>query len=336
MKRFLFSFLLCVLILSGCSRSSLDDVTFEGEWYSSDNAYLYQFSDGSIYCEESYFTLDNGQQITGAYDEYDGYIDAYIIGLGGFKDVKPLYLIKHNGCDALCDSSDGSGHIYFYREQSVAEEIAAKKRAEFDEWFEENNKQETPHATDIHLSPENVMTVSYDSIIAGEHTSEVVGIEAIISSYEYNESLGMYSFDLWYWSDKKNKYIQDKGCFIFERDYSVEAIDMLSTFDDGDKIRMVFEVYQDDSFGTSAYIWSELLQKGTLDDYGIIVSEKTDVTEDAALNDENTEHHVYITNSGDKYHTATCRWVSDSCIEISYKDAIARGYTPCGTCNPSG
>ena len=93
MKRFLFSFLLCVLILSGCSRSSLDEVTFEGEWYSSDNAYLYQFSDGSIYCEESYFTLDNGQQITGAYDEYDGYI-AYL-------EAETDSVQTHNAADAI-------------------------------------------------------------------------------------------------------------------------------------------------------------------------------------------------------------------------------------------
>lgn len=49
---------------------------------------------------------------------------------------------------------------------------------------------------------------------------------------------------------------------------------------------------------------------------------------------EKVENYVYITNTGSKYHTATCRWVSKSCIKILYDDAKSKGYTPCGTCNP--
>ena len=114
-----------------------------------------------------------------------------------------------------------------------------------------------------------VPTATYDSIVSGNHTGEIVCIEAIISAYEYDDSLEMYEFDLWYWSDKENRYIQDEGCFIFADDYSAEAIEPLKTFDDGDKIRMVLEVYADDSFGPSGYVWSELIEKGELSDVGI-------------------------------------------------------------------
>lgn len=42
---------------------------------------------------------------------------------------------------------------------------------------------------------------------------------------------------------------------------------------------------------------------------------------------------VYITNTGEKYHHGDCRHLKNSKIEISLDDAIAAGYTPCGTCH---
>ncbi len=41
---------------------------------------------------------------------------------------------------------------------------------------------------------------------------------------------------------------------------------------------------------------------------------------------------VYVTNTGTKYHNYGCRHLK-SVIEISLDDAIASGYTPCGTCH---
>lgn len=43
---------------------------------------------------------------------------------------------------------------------------------------------------------------------------------------------------------------------------------------------------------------------------------------------------VYITKTGTKYHRAGCRHLARSSIPISRKDAEARGYAPCKTCNP--
>lgn len=39
---------------------------------------------------------------------------------------------------------------------------------------------------------------------------------------------------------------------------------------------------------------------------------------------------VYVTRSGSKYHTASCKWGN---IPMSLSDA-RKGYTPCGRCNP--
>lgn len=49
----------------------------------------------------------------------------------------------------------------------------------------------------------------------------------------------------------------------------------------------------------------------------------------AAMANERT---VYITNSGDKYHSSGCQYTRKSCIPISLSDAQAQGYTPCSRC----
>jgi competence protein ComEC len=43
---------------------------------------------------------------------------------------------------------------------------------------------------------------------------------------------------------------------------------------------------------------------------------------------------VYITNTGECYHAAGCRYLSHSCIPISLTDAKAQGYRPCSVCRP--
>jgi hypothetical protein len=43
---------------------------------------------------------------------------------------------------------------------------------------------------------------------------------------------------------------------------------------------------------------------------------------------------VYITDTGEKYHRAGCRYLSKSKIAISLSKAKAEGYTPCSVCKP--
>jgi hypothetical protein len=43
---------------------------------------------------------------------------------------------------------------------------------------------------------------------------------------------------------------------------------------------------------------------------------------------------VYITTSGTKYHTDTCRFVAKSKIPCTIADAKARKFEPCSVCNP--
>lgn len=42
---------------------------------------------------------------------------------------------------------------------------------------------------------------------------------------------------------------------------------------------------------------------------------------------------VYITPTGDKYHTKFCRYYSDSCMAMTKEQAIQAGYTACDVCH---
>lgn len=43
---------------------------------------------------------------------------------------------------------------------------------------------------------------------------------------------------------------------------------------------------------------------------------------------------VYVTKTGKKYHSAGCMFLSKSSIPIKLSEAKARGFAPCGKCNP--
>lgn len=62
----------------------------------------------------------------------------------------------------------------------------------------------------------------------------------------------------------------------------------------------------------------------------------TDSNYDSNYSDEDYENSttVYITDSGSKYHRASCSYLSNSKHEISLKKAVKKGYTRCTRCKP--
>jgi hypothetical protein len=49
---------------------------------------------------------------------------------------------------------------------------------------------------------------------------------------------------------------------------------------------------------------------------------------------QNKEQTVYVTKTGKKYHTSTCRYLAKSKISMSLKDAKSKGFTACSVCKP--
>lgn len=64
------------------------------------------------------------------------------------------------------------------------------------------------------------------------------------------------------------------------------------------------------------------------------VTAKTKETDQPKTTVSSASSNLYITKSGSKYHREGCSSLSKSQIPISYEDAVAKGYEPCGRCNP--
>jgi hypothetical protein len=67
-------------------------------------------------------------------------------------------------------------------------------------------------------------------------------------------------------------------------------------------------------------------------------SRKTDVPPKeettTELSQDDLDQTVYITMSGDSYHTEQCKYVRMERQAITKEEAIDRGYTPCKVCKP--
>lgn len=55
---------------------------------------------------------------------------------------------------------------------------------------------------------------------------------------------------------------------------------------------------------------------------------------DTSSNELLSNNTVYMTDYGNKYHVAGCKYLKKSAIAISKSDAKQRGLTPCSQCNP--
>lgn len=60
----------------------------------------------------------------------------------------------------------------------------------------------------------------------------------------------------------------------------------------------------------------------------------TETVTTSKATDNGKDITVYVTNSGKKYHSDGCRYLSKSKIPISLSEAKSEGYTPCKVCNP--
>ncbi len=54
----------------------------------------------------------------------------------------------------------------------------------------------------------------------------------------------------------------------------------------------------------------------------------------SSSNNDDVSYTVYITKTGDCYHSSNCGYLSRSKISISKSSAVSQGYRPCSRCNP--
>ena len=59
-----------------------------------------------------------------------------------------------------------------------------------------------------------------------------------------------------------------------------------------------------------------------------------EASEDVYQEEVKEEYVVYRTRTGKKYHSSGCRYLSQSCIEITFENAEYRGLKACSVCQP--
>lgn len=153
MKRVLCLILLIAMIftLAACGTAEQQAYDFNGNWYSAKDGYLYVFTNGDVFCEENYITLDSGKKTSGGYYEYENYIEAYVIEtIGAGADVAPLYLIQEQGSDTLCSDAEGK-NIIFCRDAAIAQQIVQQKEKEREE-EKRSKKNKLPKRRKIRFS----------------------------------------------------------------------------------------------------------------------------------------------------------------------------------------
>ncbi len=98
------------------SRTAVDPEDFTGQWYSGREQCIYQFRDGLIYCSRYPISESDGESISGAYVFSGKSIFLFVKGIEGLETEREVYLIKRAEESLLCENKDGTGQIYFVRD----------------------------------------------------------------------------------------------------------------------------------------------------------------------------------------------------------------------------
>lgn len=114
--------LLALCLLCGCAGEStaVDDppADYDGTWYFAKNGVACEFGEGTIYREDE--TSSAGKALTGIYNDAGDHLEANLADVGGVSEVRKLYIVDSDQGQVLCDSADGKGTVYFYRDPLAA------------------------------------------------------------------------------------------------------------------------------------------------------------------------------------------------------------------------
>jgi len=98
------------------SRTAVDPEDFTGQWYSSREQCIYEFRDGLIYCSKYPLCKLEEGALSGAYVFSGKSIFLFARGIEGLETEREVYLIEKPEESLLCEKKDGSGEIYFVRD----------------------------------------------------------------------------------------------------------------------------------------------------------------------------------------------------------------------------
>ena len=67
---------------------------------------------------------------------------------------------------------------------------------------------------------------------------------------------------------------------------------------------------------------------------GVLLALPFGLSAQSAVPQSKGEVIVYVTTTGRKYHTASCRYLRKGATPLKLKDAVKAGYSPCSVCKP--
>ncbi len=111
--------LLALCLLCGCAGDDPDPLAaYDGTWYFAKNGVACEFGEGNIYRDDE--TSSAGKTLTGIYSGAGDHLEANLAGVGGVDQLRKLYIVDGDQGQVLCDSADGKGTIYFYKDPLAA------------------------------------------------------------------------------------------------------------------------------------------------------------------------------------------------------------------------
>lgn len=226
-------------LLLSFSLVSCGDSKTEGTWYSIPGEDMYKFEDGNI----SY-----SGQVVGQYEDNGKTI---VISMISGADNLQLYSTRYKKFNVLSDTRDGNGNIYFCKGLENTQKLVQILEAA----AEEAARFKVP----------DVEMVTYDSLETGKYAGKTVAAEAIVRSIEYVDYMDWYEMVLEFWSDKEQKYMYkmnnvdiEKTWYIDPDEHHPDAVAQAKTFNVGDKIKIIMDVYDDGSWGE--FVWAEVIE----------------------------------------------------------------------------
>lgn len=111
---------LLLILALGLFSTAWNPGDFTGNWYSSDDGELYLFREGMVVCEEHNIMTASEEAMCGAYCFDRDSVAVFAMGVEGLETPRQLYLIHGSDGDRLCETKDGSGSTFFYRERASA------------------------------------------------------------------------------------------------------------------------------------------------------------------------------------------------------------------------
>ena len=116
MKRWAIPAAILLLIVCALSQPAMDPEDFSGQWYSSREQCIYLFRGGIIYCRKYPILLSEEASISGAYTFSGESVYLFAEGIEGLESPRELFLVEHKEESLLCENKDGSGQIFFVRD----------------------------------------------------------------------------------------------------------------------------------------------------------------------------------------------------------------------------